>query len=185
MGLEQNDNFGSSFRNFRKGLGLTQKALADKIDGNHSYISSIESGKTIPGKHFLNRVSKEFATDVERILNLKEVEEKGSSNKLISIESKKEKVIENKEPIKKPVRKTNKQNPTKSKEKVKSTKPLEIPIVEVKRGEVDLEKGNHIATLDLSNQSKCIYEFLVSVGRLPKGNLSIKIENDQLFIGKV
>lgn len=52
----------------RGAAGLNQREFAARLGTSSGYISSVESGKTMPGGDFLLRLHQEFGTDVTWLL---------------------------------------------------------------------------------------------------------------------
>ena len=49
----------------REGLGLSQKALADKLEVLPTYINKIEKGNLLPPVNFLSKLAEEFKTTID------------------------------------------------------------------------------------------------------------------------
>jgi len=61
-------NFGDRVRLVREASGLNQRDFAKRLETSSGRISEIESGKSIPGCDFVQRVNQEFGTDVAWLL---------------------------------------------------------------------------------------------------------------------
>lgn len=60
---------GSAIRHFRQEKGLSQEALADRLDTSPPYISMLESGKRYPSIEMLLRIANALETRPGDILN--------------------------------------------------------------------------------------------------------------------
>jgi transcriptional regulator with XRE-family HTH domain len=65
---------GSRLKEWRKGKGLSQQALATVLNTSSGYISEIEQGKTVPGGNFLVSLNREFHVDINWLLSCEEKE---------------------------------------------------------------------------------------------------------------
>lgn len=61
---------GEIIRDYRKKMGYTQFQFAERVGISEFYISAIETGRRIPGRNALVKISQEMNIPVEGLLDL-------------------------------------------------------------------------------------------------------------------
>ncbi len=74
---------GARLKAIRTSKDMTQEELAEKVDINPKYLSSIERGKENPTLNTFIRLSNELSVDLGTIFYLLEAEDPNKSRKLI------------------------------------------------------------------------------------------------------
>lgn len=68
-----------NLKNHRKLLGLTQEALAEKVDTSSTYISTIESERRSPSFHMVERIAEILKIEALELFSLKNYPPKSTS----------------------------------------------------------------------------------------------------------